>query len=152
MKNLIILLFALLFFTACDKNRVFETNTDIPDSLWDAGHKVSFDVPINDTVSPHNVYVNVRNTGAYPFRNLFVFLDTKFPDGVVKRDTLELILADNSGKWLGDGAGDIWDNRILFKKGVRFPISGNYTFTFEQAMRMPKLPFIMDVGLRIEKQ
>lgn len=142
----------LVCLSSCDKNRVFEENKKIPDSVWNVNNKVSFNVPIKDTINPHQVFINVRNAGEYPFSNLFLFITTKFPNGKLAKDTVECILADERGKWLGNGSGDIFDNRILFKKGVRFPMLGEYTFTFEQAMRTENLPFIMDVGLRIEKQ
>jgi len=67
------------------------------------------------------------------------------------------LLADEKGNWLGSGAGDLWDNSILFKKNTKFPLKGKYTFTFEQAMRygdqaaIDPLPFILDVGITIEK-
>ncbi len=155
MKNIFTLFAAigfLFFCTSCDSKRVFEQNTDIPDNIWNKNEPISFEVPITDTVTLHNVYVNVRNAGSYAFSNLYLFLDTQYPDQTVSRDTLECILADPSGKWLGDGSGDIWDNQILFKKNVRFKHQGTYKFKFEQAMRVSKLPMIMDIGLRIEKQ
>ena len=34
---------------------------------------------------------------------------------------------------------------------MMFPESGQYTFTFEQGMRMNPLPLIMDFGMIIEK-
>ena len=55
------------------------------------------------------------------------------------------------GRWLGDGLGDIFDNRILFKEGVKFPQAGEYRFELFQAMRINPLPGIMDAGIRIEK-
>jgi gliding motility-associated lipoprotein GldH len=69
----------------------------------------------------------------------------------MERDTVELTLADASGKWLGSGMGDIWDNRVLFKQSFRFPEKGTYQFALEQAMRVDPLPQVMDVGIRIEK-
>jgi gliding motility-associated lipoprotein GldH len=149
----ICILFVLLFgFTACDSKRVYEQNIDIPEYIWDKDNPVYFDVEIKDTVSLHNVYINIRNASGYAYSNLYLFLDTKYPNNSMSRDTIECILADPSGNWLGDGSGDIWDNQILFKKNVRFKQIGTYKFRYEQAMRMPKLPMIMDVGLRIEKQ
>lgn len=136
----------------CDANRIFEENKKLPDYIWSTDNKISFEVTIEDTVQAHNVYVNVRNASIYPFSNLYLFLTTRYPNGKLSRDTLECILADHTGKWLGDGSGDIWDNQILFKSNVRFPQNGTYTFEFEQAMRMKDLPGIMDVGLRIEKR
>lgn len=135
----------------CDSNRVFEDNTELPDYVWDVKHKVSFDVNIADTTTLHNLYVNVRQASHYQYANLYLFIVIKFPNGKLAKDTLECILADANGQWKGDGLGDIWDNKILWKQNVKFPITGKYTFEYEQAMRTEQLPFIMDVGLRVEK-
>ncbi len=155
MKQILQYLFLACFFIsliACDSKRVYEQNVDIPDYIWDKENPIYFDVPIVDTISLNNVYINIRNAIGYGYSNIYLFLDTKYPDNTISRDTIECILADPAGKWLGDGSGDIWDNQILFKKNVRFKQMGTYKFRYEQAMRMPKLPMIMDVGLRIEKQ
>ena len=150
-KYSFIALACVLVLSSCDSSRVYEQNTEIPDYIWDKDNPVYFDVDIKDTVSFHNVYVNIRNAGGYGYSNIYLYLDTKYPNNTISRDTIECILADATGKWLGDGSGDIWDNQILFKKNVRFKQMGVYKFRYEQAMRMPKLPMIMDVGLRIEK-
>ena len=142
---------SLLALSSCDPDRVYEKNIKIPDGIWDKDHKVSFEVFIDDTTSAHNLYVNVRNTSLYPFSNLYLFIETKAPSGHTIRDTFEVILADNRGKWLGSGLGDIWDLQQMYKKNVRFAQRGNYSFQYQQAMRMDKLPFILDTGLRIER-
>ncbi len=141
----------VFLFTSCDKNRVFEENKEIPKGLWDQNNKVVFNVDVQDTISWHNIYLNVRNAGSYPFSNLFVFITTQSPKGHTVRDTVECTLSDEKGKWLGDGIGDLWDNQLLFKRMVRFPMKGIYKVQMEQAMRVNPLPFIMDVGLRVEK-
>jgi len=140
-----------ILVSSCDSKRVFDDNKTLPDNIWDKTNKVSFAVNITDTVSAHNVYINVRNADGYPYGNLYLFIHTKFPSGQTFTDTLECVLADANGKWLGDGLGDIYDNQILFKRNVRFRQSGTYTFDLEQGMRLEKLPLIMDVGMRIEK-
>lgn len=144
-------LMVMLLLSACDANRVFEENTEITEHMWDTSQVVTFEVPVTDTVSPHNFYVNVRNADAYPYSNLYLFIRTKFPDGRVSNDTLEVILADEKGRWLGDGLGDIYENQVLFKRNVRFPAEGTYRFEYRQGMRDNPLPMIMDVGMRIEK-
>lgn len=148
----------LLFLFACNNNVVFSEYKSIPeDEGWAVKNKISFEADIQDTESRHDVYINVRNADAYPFRNLYMFLETKYPDGNMKTDTIECLLADEKGNWLGDGSGDLWDNSILFKKNTKFPVKGKYTFTFEQAMRygdqeaIDPLPMILDVGITIEK-
>lgn len=147
-----LLLFTIFLYSSCDSNRVFEENKEISDDVWDADEKILFEVDVTDTVSPHNFFVNVRNADDYAYSNLYMFITTSFPNKKTSRDTLECILSDDNGRWLGEGLGDLWDNRIPFKKNVRFPVSGKYVFTLEQAMRTEHLPEILDVGIRIEKQ
>ncbi len=146
--SLILLVFSLM---ACDGDAVFEKNIKLDDNRWYQENVIKLEAEIKDSISPMNLYVNVRNASGYQFRNLFVFLTTTTPENAKSRDTLELILADDAGKWLGEGMGDIWDNRILFKKNFQFPSTGKYTFELEQAMRVDPLPQIMDAGIRIEK-
>jgi len=145
------LIVCALCFSACDNSRIFEENTSIPESGWDSSNVVKFNVDIKDPSTPTNFYINVRNADGYPYSNLFLFVRTKFPNGKQSNDTLECQLADENGKWIGKGIGDIYDNQIPFKRNVRFPLAGVYTFEIEQGMRTNNVPLIMDVGLRIEK-
>jgi gliding motility-associated lipoprotein GldH len=154
MRSKIAVLFgfmSLWFFAACDSTRIFEDNQTIENSIWNANKPVVFGVDINDTLTPFNFYFNIRHAEAYPFSNLYVFLNTKFPNGKMARDTVELMLQNADGKWAGSGLGDIWDNQIRFKQNLRFPMRGHYEFSVIQAMQMENLPAIMEVGMRIEK-
>jgi gliding motility-associated lipoprotein GldH len=145
------LLFFVYIISACDPARVYEKNIKIPDGVWHRDHIVRFDLLVEDTINSHNLYVNVRNTSLYPMSNLYLFITTIAPSGHSIRDTVEIILADDKGKWMGSGLGDIWDLQQLYKENVRFAQRGKYSFEYEQAMRTDKLPFILDVGLRVEK-
>jgi gliding motility-associated lipoprotein GldH len=144
-----LLTFCLLI--SCHSSRVYEKNYKIPDGIWNRYAPVTFEVPVNDTISAHNIYINVRNTSMYPMRNLFLFVRTTAPSGHSITDTVEIMLADGQGRWYGKGLGDIWDLSQLYKERVRFAQEGNYIFSYEQAMRVENLPFILDVGLRVEK-
>jgi gliding motility-associated lipoprotein GldH len=130
---------------------VFEKNVKMPENRWAQNNILTLSTEITDTINPYNLYFNVRNAGGYQFSNIFIFFTTESPSGKKSRDTVELTLADPSGKWLGDGLGDIWDNRLMFKNNFRFPEKGEYVFKLEQGMRYDPLPQIMDVGIRIEK-
>jgi gliding motility-associated lipoprotein GldH len=149
-KKLILISLCVLVLTSCDKSQVFEKNIKIPNYEWDRNNVLKFEVPITDTVCSYNMYFNIRNASGYSFSNLFLFFTVHSPLGTQERDTVEIKLADETGKWLGDGLGDIWDNQVLFKKDFRFPVSGTYVFEMEQAMRVNPLSYIMDAGIRIE--
>lgn len=146
-----IFLLCVVFFYSCDQARIFEQDQDIPESGWDSKNILKYDVDITDPATPANFYINVRNADGYPYSNLYLFIKTSFPNGKMSNDTLECVLADEKGKWLGSGMGDIYDNQIPFKRNVRFPLAGKYTFEIQHGMRTEIVPLIMDIGLRIEK-
>jgi gliding motility-associated lipoprotein GldH len=146
----VVLMFVMLI--ACDQKRVFEDNMPVDEAGWKEVSPVDFEVNIEDTLSTYRFFLNVRHAEAYPYSNLYVFMHTKIPGGQMARDTIELMLQDLEGNWTGSGLGDIYDHQILFRKGLRFPRKGLYHFSVIQAMRAPQLPFIMEIGLRIEKE
>ncbi len=149
--GLLVIAGLLLFTVSCDSKRVFEANVEIPDQSWNKDKAVVFSPLITDTINIQNVYINVRNTSSYQFNNLFLFITTTSPAGQWIRDTLEIPLADSRGKWMGSGIGDIFFNRKAFKKKIRFPMEGKYTFEIRHGMRPADLKGIRDIGLRIEK-
>lgn len=146
-----LLISLVLIFYSCDPNHVFEQNIEIDEFAWNKDSIIKFEVDIRDTINPHNIYVNVRNTSRYKMQNLFLFIKTTSPIGSELLDTFECYLADERGKWNGSGWGDIYDNQFIYKRNIRFPISGIYTFEYTQAMRTDYLEYISDIGLKIEK-
>jgi gliding motility-associated lipoprotein GldH len=147
---------ALLLASCADENRVFEENVEIPNEKWTVSEKAILEAEINDTLSSHNFLINVRNTERYPYRNLYLFVKTIFPNGKSSKDTVGIVLADATGRWVGNGGGYLnssshLSNTIMYQYNRRFPLSGTYRFEIEQAMRADTLVGIKNIGLRIEK-
>ncbi|MDP1623901.1 MAG: gliding motility lipoprotein GldH [Bacteroidales bacterium] len=151
-KNLFLLFLLVMVMISCDQNRVIDENIALEKATWNVNNKLQFDVAISDLLLRYNVYLNVRNGPEYPFSNLFLFMNTIFPNGHISCDTIELTLADYDGRWLGSGMGSVKFSRFLLQKDVRFKQTGKYRFILEQAMRVNELNGIHDIGLRIEKQ
>lgn len=146
-----ILVLTVIMLISCDSARVYEENMKVPDQVWSNSNAMMFSPEITDSTDIYNVFINVRNSGNYSFSNLFLFITTTSPTGQWIKDTLEIPLANNRGKWLGSGVGDIYFNRQIFKENVRFPLPGVYSFEIVQGMRETDLKGIRDIGLRIEK-
>jgi|TARA_B110000240_G_C13312106_1_gene373272 gliding motility-associated lipoprotein GldH len=151
MKRVVVFSSIIVALTACDTNVVFEENRAMNDFVWNSDSTITFEVNIEDTLSKHNMYFNLRNQKSYDFSNLYVYYKSRLPNGANDLDTLHFILADPSGKWRGKGSGELINNQILFKMNFRFPMSGKYIFIMEQGMRRKELKGIADVGLRVEK-
>lgn len=154
-KNKLVLFSACLLvgllLISCNGNVVYSQYKTFSNNEWSSKDKAVFDIEITDTENLNNINLMVRHADSYPFSNLFLFVTTKYPDGKIMTDTMELVLANQKGEWHGSGAGDIFDFKVPVKKNVRFPLAGKYQFTFEQAMRVDPLPLVMDFGFEIEK-
>lgn len=151
MIKFIFILIVFFLIVSCDSSRIYEKNYEIPGNIWDNSEILSYDVDIRDTKKVYNLYINIRNNGMYNYSNLYLFIKTKFPDKTYFYDTVDCILADERGKWLGKGSGNVIFNQIPYKMNFRFPQKGLYSFNIEQGMRIDNLPDILDVGLRIEE-
>ena len=97
---------------ACDKNKIFEENVAIENNIWNIKKPIQLTIPVEDTQTPNNIYLNIRNATSYPFQNLYVFLEMTTPDGKKTQDTVGCTLQQN-GEWTGECAGDICDNQVL---------------------------------------
>jgi len=150
-KAIVLLILAIvLTLVSCDRNKVYEEYVEFDEIAWGLDNPVNFEFEVEDTVGLHNVYINVRHANLYQFNNLWMFVTSSAPNGTINVDTVECVLADIEGKWLGEGLGDIWDIQIPWKQNVRFPYKGKYRVECVQGMRIDKLPGIMGIGLRVE--
>jgi gliding motility-associated lipoprotein GldH len=145
------LVFFMIPLSSCDPGRIYENNIPIDPLGWQVANKIPFELDVTDTLALLNFYINIRHTTDYKYRNIFLFVDTFFPEGTQSRDTVEIMLADAKGKWFGKGIGNIRSNQVLLKRGFSFPMKGHYKFRIEQGMREPELTGVRDVGIRIEK-
>lgn len=136
-------------FSSCDSNRIYEENIAVENNIWKSDDIKTFSFDITDTVSALDLFVNVRTTTDYPYNNLYIYLYSEYPNGYTDKDTLEFILAELDGKWLGESSGTVVENQILISRGGRFQESGKYTFKLQQAMREKDLAEIIDVGFRV---
>jgi gliding motility-associated lipoprotein GldH len=144
-------LMALLW--SCDDSIVYKAHEDIEDGLWYIKNKPEFKVKIEDTLSKYNVYYIFRNAQQYPYYNLYLTRQVTGPDGKLISNTLEELFVSNeiTGKPFGKGLGDLFDHKVPIVKNHSFPKSGTYTFKLSQSMRQNPLPFIMSVGISVEK-
>jgi gliding motility-associated lipoprotein GldH len=142
---------SLFIFASCNFHDEYFEYSSIRISGWSKDSLYVFRVPINDTTSTYNIYVNVRNRGEYPYQNLWLFMRTISPDTIKIKDSIECFLADQRGKWLGSGMGSIMEMPILYKQNIKYHKKGVYQYQIGHGMRDSLLTGINDIGLRIEK-
>jgi len=141
----------LIVLNACNHKPVFDKYETVDNHLWNKDSVLVFEIPVSDTLSNHNFYVNVRNDVNYAYSNLWLFINIEQPNGEQLSEKFEITLADPSGKWLGTGFGGLKTREVIFRNNVFFPVSGTYKVSVQQGMRKDVLEGISDIGIRIEK-
>lgn len=152
LKSFLVGIVLLLIINSCDKNIVYEQYRSVNSNGWHKDSILNFNFEIVNSNQAYNLLLNVRNIEAYPYSNLWLFVDIFAPDSSSVRDTLEYTLAQPNGKWIGKGASGVYHSTFLFRSNVFFPVNGGYRFVVQHAMRDDMHKGITNVGLRIEKK
>jgi gliding motility-associated lipoprotein GldH len=148
--GLVVLLGGLLW--ACvHSDEVYSRFHSFAGAEWEQADAVDFEVPVRDAALRYRVMIQVRNNNRYPFRNLWLFVDCRTPDGSVRCDTVCADLADAYGKWYGTGIG-LYNYSFPYQAHVVYPDTGVYRYTIRHAMRMDTLRGVADVGVRVERE
>lgn len=150
-KKLLISLYILFLFAACSEPAFYEEFRQTGEETWHMDDVLDFPVQVDDTSGVYRLIFTIRNTTDYAYSNLYLFFTTITPAKLARRDTVELRLADLSGRWMGKGFGKIRESSFLIKDQYSFPDTGNYIFRLQHAMREENLMGITDAGIRIEK-
>ena len=142
----------IVMFISCDSSIVFEEYKSFENQKWNTDSVAFFNYANSDTTSKNTIKIKLRHTVEYEFQNLFLFIETDVVD------TVELMLANKQGMWLGSGIGDVREFEFDYQNGKLFSKKGIYSFKIEQAMRygLPEkiqiLNNVLAIGLSIEKQ
>ena len=148
----VVLIGTIVMFISCDNNIVFDDYKTFENQTWNADSIIIWNYSVIDTISQNQLVIKVRHTTDYEFQNLFLFVKAE------KTDTLELLLANKEGKWLGKGVGDVREVEFVYAKDKVFAEKGEFTFEIEQAVRYGELEKIQHlnniqaIGLSIQKQ
>jgi gliding motility-associated lipoprotein GldH len=143
--------FLCLLFFSCKSGTVYHRYQPVEGGVWEKDREYAFTCRIEDAAALYNITFELRNNNFYPYQNLWIFYAETPPARLTeKRDTLECMLADEFGKWLGKGIS-LYQSAFPLRSRYTFPAKGSYTFSFRQGMRNDSLAGIREIGLRIEK-
>ena len=146
-----IIILAACFLFSCSRSVVYNEFQSIKDKLWNKKNEYYFNFEIKDVSVPYDVSLQLRNSEIYPYQNIWILYEESMPSGEHSvKDTIEYMLADDFGKWTGNGI-TLFQNRLPLKSHYIFPDTGKYTISIRHGMRDDKLKGIEDVGLFIEK-
>jgi len=141
---------ALCLLLSCGQPVVYHQYQPVPAGGWEKESEVCFTFMIEDAAATYNVLLEISNDRRYPYQNLWLFCREELPSGIVRRDTVQCLLADDNGKWLGMGLS-LFTTTVPLRSGYTFPMPGQYSLCFRQGMRRNALPGINAIGLKVER-
>lgn len=151
-KQLNLFLIVTLLLVSCGESGVVVNQSQsIEGAKWTSSDSIVYDFEITDTLNYYDFSILVRNTENYMWSNIYLFSDLTFPNGKVRRDTVEVLLADEYGYWVGHNSGTIVTTSAKFMEHRKFPLSGNYKITITHGMREPILEEVTDVGIKVKQ-
>lgn len=158
MRRVLLWIVVLMFLVSCDDTIVKTGFTATTNGSWNRDNSIEFSFAELDTIQKHHIFINLRNDNSFPYSNLFLIAELNYPNGETVTDTLEFLMAQPDGTWLGKGYGSIKENKLWYKENIVFPSSGVYTLRLSHAMRkngekdgVVNLEGITDVGYEIVK-
>jgi gliding motility-associated lipoprotein GldH len=149
--SIVVVLLAAVSLASCSDGAVFQQSKILPETGWHKDSVVTFEYEAADTAGVYDIVVDIRNNGSYKYQNFWLFISSTSPDGLVYSDSLECVLADFRGKWIGKGSGSLYHLPVSFMPQVKFPKQGVYKFNLIQGMREDCLLGINDIGIRVLK-
>ena len=141
---------ASCFLFSCGRDTVYNEFQSINDKAWSKQDEYFFNFEIKDNSIKYDISIQLRNNDTYPYQNLWMFCNELQPSGISAKDTLEYMLADDFGKWTGNGI-TLFQSLIPLKSSYNFPDTGKYTISIRHGMRDDVLRGIENIGLIIEK-
>ncbi len=103
--GLLMLIFVLSGLTFCSGGPKYSEFRRLPLSGWAYGDTVSVTFPAADSVMTGMLCVALKHNDDYQFANLWIELTLPVADGSVRRDTVNIPMADVYGRWYGGGFG-----------------------------------------------
>ena len=143
---------AAALLAACGEDIVYSDYQAVADEGWRRADTLSFTTAVTAVSGKAlDFYVDVRHGNDYPYRNLTLAVTsmlTTSEDTLTRRDTLRLMLADDKGRWTGEGAINLY-HKAAYVATLRADTSATYRFFLRPAMSDSLLKGISDIGVRL---
>ena len=147
MRRLLAYIVPVLIAAACTTSGEQSHFQYVGSQGWLYGDTVSHHIELSDSTDSlvtGNIALAVRHTDAYDYSNLWVEVSYLDSDSL-RRDTFDVRLADEYGRWLGTGIGVGFQKVDTLLRGVK--VDPRHPLQVRHIMRTDTLPDIEQIGL-----
>ena len=90
----------------------------LPAMGWMRSQPLSFIPEYDDSAATYDIRLAVRHGNSYHYRNLALVVDIIDADSAVRREAMDVQLADEYGNWTGGGFGTLYQKVVPVVKGI----------------------------------
>ncbi len=135
----------LFLVAACDEESIYTSSLEIPNGKWDHENLLTYEVEVEDTSERFDLVLDVLHSTAYEYQNLYVNINTTYPDGNSRQQRLSVDMAAPTGQWYGNCNRSQCKLRVVLQENAFFNQHGRHQFQVEQYMREDPLVGIYSI-------
>ncbi len=129
----------ILMMTSCGKNHDYQQSCEPIHGRWTYSDSLVYHFDISDTSQVYNFELGLKHSLDYPFQNIYLEIDAKFPSGHIDKQIRTFNLANKAGNWFGKCDNSGCEYVFPIQKATFFKEKGNYEFIIKQYMRKDTL-------------
>lgn len=117
------------------------------DGIWDYDENLISTITVTDTLINYDLALKMDHSSDFYFQNLYVRIETIFPDEKKISEPLSLQLATSKGQWNGKCSGESCKIVFSLQDNFKFKHQGDYQFKVGQFSRDEGLKGINEIEL-----
>ena len=149
--KLLFLLLILFLGFSCNTRETYFQFEELKDTGWSKNDTLYFDIDSSliEVGQKYDVFIEIINNTDYRYQNIWFYISDNFDNNYFKKYENQYLLADSTGKWYGDGFGQLYQLSLPYKKDLSFSNRKNYQLKIVHGMIDEPLIGIDKVGIRI---
>lgn len=142
----------LLFLLSCTYSNTVQDFHSIPAEGWYKRTTESFFIPVRDSSVHYAVTVNIRHNTLFRYQDLWLYVFYPTPSDSLLCDTVKLQVSDESGHWLGQGWGSLFQLSVPLKNPLVVLKGDSAALQVRPAMQDDYVKGVTEVGFTLKAQ
>lgn len=138
-----------MLYISCDSPIMYQKQIDVKGS-WSYEDAMVFDFEVNNIEESYEMLLALEYSIDFDYQNLYLKIQTSYPDGKTVDDILSIKLANKMGSWLGSCSGNACTIDIQLQDEFKFQSSGSYQISVSQHSRDENLSGIIGAEMTIK--
>lgn len=138
---------SLLYFS-CGPSPIFEKSYEFQNNSWTYDDNKQFSFISPDTISKYDLILDLVHAEDYSYENLYIQLETSFPNQEQVTDEISIPLIQDDGHWVGKGRSEK-RVRVYLQQALHFQQIGEHQIRVNQFSREELLNGIHSISLAI---